>query len=109
MLALCHVPSISEYELSRHSQRKYGVEVLYGVTVCAFVAPKIIGGVNAPSPVGELGMAQKFIGVDNLQAFNFVEQIKISRSPEEAARIGRSVQRKYPNMNQHKKKNPKLR
>lgn len=26
--------------------------------VCAFVAPKIIGGANAPSPVGELGMVQ---------------------------------------------------
>lgn len=27
------------------------------VQIYAFVAPKIIGGVNAPSPVGELGMA----------------------------------------------------
>lgn len=26
--------------------------------VCAFVAPKIIGGAKAPSPVGELGMVQ---------------------------------------------------
>ncbi|XP_047311166.1 riboflavin biosynthesis protein PYRR, chloroplastic [Impatiens glandulifera] len=26
--------------------------------VCAFVAPKIIGGKNAPSPVGELGMVE---------------------------------------------------
>lgn len=26
--------------------------------VYAFVAPKIIGGVNAPSPVGDLGMVQ---------------------------------------------------
>jgi hypothetical protein len=26
--------------------------------VYAFVAPKIIGGVKAPSPVGELGMVQ---------------------------------------------------
>ncbi|CAA7396128.1 unnamed protein product [Spirodela intermedia] len=164
--------------------------------VFAFVAPKIIGGVNAPSPVGELGMvemsqafnlldvsyeqigtdmlisgfllpipdlspvvpsadkvlaldpavalhdtniiffyktwdpygafsnfsphpvqipdehgdsltwpsvehyyqAQKFTGVDDPLAVGFVEQIKVANSPEEAARIGRSVQRKYPNL-----------
>lgn len=33
----------------------------------AFVAPKIIGGVNAPSPVGELGM------VEMSQALNLLD------------------------------------
>lgn len=28
------------------------------VQVCAFVAPKMIGGKNAPTPVGELGMVE---------------------------------------------------
>lgn len=34
----------------------YGFDML--VQVYAFVAPKIIGGKNAPSPVGELGMVE---------------------------------------------------
>lgn len=32
--------------------------MLLFVQVYAFVAPKIIGGKNAPSPVGELGMVE---------------------------------------------------
>lgn len=32
--------------------------------VYAFVAPKIIGGVNAPSPVGELGMVEMSQALD---------------------------------------------
>lgn len=37
------------------------------VQVFAFVAPKIIGGKNAPSPVGELGM------VEMSQALNLID------------------------------------
>ncbi|XP_008775896.2 riboflavin biosynthesis protein PYRR, chloroplastic [Phoenix dactylifera] len=164
--------------------------------VCAFVAPKIIGGINAPSPVGELGMVQmsqalnvidvsyeqigpdmlisgflqpipdlspiipqadetsaldpavspydtkiisfyktwdlygalsnfsphpvwmpdedgtyytwssvehyyqahKFVGVDSPQAKDFIEQIKLAKSPEEAARLGRKLQREHPEL-----------
>ncbi|XP_072963589.1 riboflavin biosynthesis protein PYRR, chloroplastic [Typha angustifolia] len=164
--------------------------------VFAFIAPKIIGGVNAPSPVGELGMIQmsqalnlidvsfeqigpdmlisgflqpipdlspiipsadetssldpkvspydtniisfyktwdpfgafsnfsphplhmpnengdyftwptvehyyqahKFIGVDNPLALDFVEHIKLTKSPEEAARMGRKLQREHPEL-----------
>ncbi|URE11660.1 RibD C-terminal domain [Musa troglodytarum] len=162
--------------------------------VYAFVAPKIIGGVNAPSPVGDLGMVQmsqalnlidvsyeqvgpdmlisgflqpipdlspvipssdeisvldptvspfdtkiisfyktwdpygafsnyslhpiqmpdengnnltwstmehyyqahKFVGVDNPLAKDAVEQIKMAKSPEEASRLGRKLQRQHP-------------
>lgn len=31
---------------------------IYALQVHAFVAPKIIGGKNAPSPVGDLGMVE---------------------------------------------------
>ncbi|XP_039118668.1 riboflavin biosynthesis protein PYRR, chloroplastic isoform X5 [Dioscorea cayenensis subsp. rotundata] len=80
----------------------------------AFVAPKIIGGENAPSPVGELGnvemtqaidlidvsyeQAHKFIPADAPLAGEFVQQIKIAKSPEEAARLGRKLQRQHPEM-----------
>ncbi|KAL0298462.1 UNVERIFIED_CONTAM: Riboflavin biosynthesis protein PYRR, chloroplastic [Sesamum radiatum] len=144
--------------------------------VHAFVAPKIIGGKNAPSPVGELGMvemsqamsrllnscghpiavdetsaidptvspyeasiiffyktwdpygafsnfslhpiqlpdengdyyswpsvehyyqAHKFVGLDDPVAKNCLEEIKNSKSPEEAARIGRRIQRQRPDL-----------
>lgn len=46
----------------------------------------------------QFSQAQKFVGVDDPLAIDFVEQIKVAKSPEEAARIGRSVQRKYPNL-----------
>ncbi|RCV06401.1 hypothetical protein SETIT_1G159500v2 [Setaria italica] len=164
--------------------------------VCAFVAPKIVGGVNAPTPVGELGMSQmtqaisfidvtyeqidrdmlisgfiqpipdlspvipsvdkipsidpevspyetdiisfyktwdtfgafsnfsshpihmpddngdyftwptvehyyqahKFVGVDNPQARTIIQEIKLAKSPEEAARIGRTRQKEFPEL-----------
>ncbi|KAB2629992.1 riboflavin biosynthesis protein PYRR [Pyrus ussuriensis x Pyrus communis] len=42
--------------------------------------------------------AQKFVGVDDPVAQDCVENIKSARSPEEAARIGRSMQRKRPDL-----------
>ncbi|KAI0524558.1 hypothetical protein KFK09_003932 [Dendrobium nobile] len=42
--------------------------------------------------------AQKFLGVDNPLAKGLIEQIKCTRSPEEAARIGRKVQREQPEL-----------
>ncbi|XP_078434792.1 cytidine/deoxycytidylate deaminase family protein [Wolffia australiana] len=42
--------------------------------------------------------AQKFDGVDDQLAIDCVQKIKAARSPEEAARIGRSAQRKYPHL-----------
>ncbi|XP_028548303.1 riboflavin biosynthesis protein PYRR, chloroplastic isoform X5 [Dendrobium catenatum] len=42
--------------------------------------------------------AQKFLGVDNPLAKGLIEQIKSARSPEEAARIGRKVQREQPEL-----------
>ncbi|KAK3157954.1 hypothetical protein QOZ80_2AG0130780 [Eleusine coracana subsp. coracana] len=127
--------------------------------IYAFWAPKIIGGVNAPTPIGELGMSQmtqaidlidvsyeqigrdmlmsgyiqpipdlspvipsvdeipsvdpdyitwptvehyyqahKFVGVDNPQARDIVQEIKQAKSPEEAARIGRTRQREFPEL-----------
>ncbi|XP_021969997.1 riboflavin biosynthesis protein PYRR, chloroplastic isoform X4 [Helianthus annuus] len=82
--------------------------------VHAFVAPKIIGGKNAPSPVGELGMvemtqalelidvsyeqAQKFVGSCNPNARNYIEVIRSAKSPEEAAQMGRRTQREHPDM-----------
>ncbi|XP_073315783.1 riboflavin biosynthesis protein PYRR, chloroplastic isoform X2 [Primulina huaijiensis] len=82
--------------------------------VHAFVAPKIIGGKNAPSPVGELGMvemsqalelndvdfeqAHKFVRVDDPVGKNCFEDIKNAKSPEEAARLGRKMQRQCPDL-----------
>ncbi|TVU30101.1 hypothetical protein EJB05_21708, partial [Eragrostis curvula] len=123
--------------------------------IYAFLAPKIIGGINAPTPVGELGMSQmtqaidlidvsyeqigrdmlmsgyiqpipdlspvipsideipsvdpdvspyetniahKFVGVNNSQARDLVQEIKQAKSPEEAARIGRTQQREFPEL-----------
>nr|XP_028957359.1 riboflavin biosynthesis protein PYRR, chloroplastic-like isoform X4 [Malus domestica] len=42
--------------------------------------------------------AQKFVGVDDPVAQECVENIKSAKSPEEAARIGRSMQRKHPDL-----------
>ncbi|KAJ7529805.1 hypothetical protein O6H91_15G066300 [Diphasiastrum complanatum] len=77
--------------------------------VIAFLAPKIIGGAAAPSPVGELGMvemtqalpvadvsfeqAQKFEGVQDTIAQQCVQSIQAAESPEEAARLGRTLER----------------
>lgn len=42
--------------------------------------------------------AHKFVGIDDPVAQDCVEKIKSARSPEEAARIGRSMQRQHPKM-----------
>ncbi|XP_050242337.1 riboflavin biosynthesis protein PYRR, chloroplastic isoform X1 [Quercus robur] len=42
--------------------------------------------------------AQKFVGVDDPVAWECVENIKSAKSPEEAARIGRSIQRQQPDL-----------
>lgn len=42
--------------------------------------------------------AHKFLGVDDHLAKETVECIKSAKSPEEAARTGRMVQRKHPNL-----------
>uniref|UniRef100_A0A453Q3B9 5-amino-6-(5-phosphoribosylamino)uracil reductase n=1 Tax=Aegilops tauschii subsp. strangulata TaxID=200361 RepID=A0A453Q3B9_AEGTS len=42
--------------------------------------------------------AHKFVGVDNPQANDIVQEIKQARSPEEAARIGRTRQREFPEL-----------
>ncbi|ONI05204.1 hypothetical protein PRUPE_6G362000 [Prunus persica] len=42
--------------------------------------------------------AQKFVGVDDPVARDGVENIKSAKSPEEAARIGRSMQRQQPDL-----------
>ncbi|GAY62295.1 hypothetical protein CUMW_216670, partial [Citrus unshiu] len=75
--------------------------------VFAFVAPKIIGGKNAPTPVSELGMVEMSQALDlidicyeqvggtqvclsewsSLAAQDFVEKHKTCKSPEEAARL----------------------
>ncbi|GMY13914.1 riboflavin biosynthesis protein PYRR, chloroplastic isoform X1 [Fagus crenata] len=42
--------------------------------------------------------AHKFVGVDDPVAWDCVEKIKSAKSPEEAARIGRSIQRQRPDL-----------
>lgn len=42
--------------------------------------------------------AHKFVGVDDPVAQDCVENIKSAKSPEEAARIGRSMQRQHPDL-----------
>ncbi|KAK4433051.1 Riboflavin biosynthesis protein PYRR, chloroplastic [Sesamum alatum] len=42
--------------------------------------------------------AHKFVGLDDPVAKNCLEEIKSSKSPEEAARIGRRMQRQHPNL-----------
>ncbi|KAJ7976617.1 Riboflavin biosynthesis protein PYRR chloroplastic [Quillaja saponaria] len=42
--------------------------------------------------------AQKFVGVNDPMARDCVESIKSAKSPEEAARIGRSMQRQQPDL-----------
>lgn len=42
----------------------YSVDFYIFEQVYAFLAPKIIGGVNAPTPVGELGMNQMTQAID---------------------------------------------
>ncbi|XP_027353545.1 riboflavin biosynthesis protein PYRR, chloroplastic isoform X2 [Abrus precatorius] len=50
------------------------------------------------SSVEHYYQAHKFIGLDNPSAKACVERIKSAKSPEEAARIGRSMQRKHPDL-----------
>ena len=45
-----------------HSDSLFTLKIL--LQVFAFVAPKIIGGRNAPSPVGELGMVEMSQALD---------------------------------------------
>ncbi|XP_068640393.1 riboflavin biosynthesis protein PYRR, chloroplastic isoform X1 [Aristolochia californica] len=42
--------------------------------------------------------AQKFLGVENPLARETMEKIKSAKSPEEAARMGRTIQMKHPNL-----------
>lgn len=42
--------------------------------------------------------ANKFEGVNNPLAKEFIQQIKSAKSPEEAARLGRKLQRQHPEM-----------
>ncbi|CAI8613268.1 unnamed protein product [Vicia faba] len=42
--------------------------------------------------------AHKFVGVDDTAARDCIERIKSSKSPEEAARIGRSMQKQHPDL-----------
>lgn len=42
--------------------------------------------------------AHKFVGVNNPEARNYVEDIKSAKSPEEAARMGRTLQRQRPDL-----------
>ncbi|KAL6634345.1 hypothetical protein ACP70R_027016 [Stipagrostis hirtigluma subsp. patula] len=42
--------------------------------------------------------AHKFVGIDDPQATDVVQEIKLAKSPEEAARIGRTRQREFPEL-----------
>ncbi|KAI8556135.1 hypothetical protein RHMOL_Rhmol05G0228400 [Rhododendron molle] len=42
--------------------------------------------------------AHKFLGVNNAEARNCVEAIRSAKSPEEAARMGRTMQRQHPDL-----------
>ncbi|KAK4791033.1 hypothetical protein SAY86_031446 [Trapa natans] len=42
--------------------------------------------------------AHKFIGLENKQSQKYVEEIRDAKSPEEAARIGRLMQRRHPDL-----------
>ncbi|XP_048133924.1 riboflavin biosynthesis protein PYRR, chloroplastic isoform X2 [Rhodamnia argentea] len=50
------------------------------------------------STVEHCYQAHKFVGVDNPLARACVEDIKSAKSPEEAARMGRSLQRQHPDL-----------
>lgn len=42
--------------------------------------------------------AHKFVGSSNPNARSYVEAIHLTKSPEEAARMGRKIQREHPDM-----------
>ncbi|KAA8536651.1 hypothetical protein F0562_029129 [Nyssa sinensis] len=50
------------------------------------------------SSVEHYYQAHKFVGVSDPAARKCVEDIKSARSPEEAARMGRTIQRQHPNL-----------
>ncbi|XVF30283.1 hypothetical protein REPUB_Repub16aG0043500 [Reevesia pubescens] len=50
------------------------------------------------SSVEHYYQANKFLGVSNPLAQDCIEKIKLAKSPEEAARIGRLTQRRHPNL-----------
>ncbi|XP_039118669.1 riboflavin biosynthesis protein PYRR, chloroplastic isoform X6 [Dioscorea cayenensis subsp. rotundata] len=57
------------------------------------------GSLSAPAiKSGVIHKAHKFIPADAPLAGEFVQQIKIAKSPEEAARLGRKLQRQHPEM-----------
>ncbi|KAH9734408.1 Riboflavin biosynthesis protein PYRR [Citrus sinensis] len=57
--------------------------------------PDVNGDVTWSS-VEHYYQAHKFTGVNDPAAQDFVEKIKTAKSPEEAARLGRSMQRQHP-------------
>lgn len=50
------------------------------------------------SSVEHYYQAHKFVGVNDPVARDFVEDIKSAKSPEEAARMGRTIQRQHPDL-----------
>lgn len=50
------------------------------------------------SSVEHYYQAHKFVGSSNPNASSYVEAIHMAKSPEEAARMGRNLQRKHPDM-----------
>lgn len=42
--------------------------------------------------------ANKFVGVNNPVAKKVLDNIKSAKSPEEAARLGRKIQRQHPDL-----------
>ncbi|KAI4381141.1 hypothetical protein MLD38_007249 [Melastoma candidum] len=56
------------------------------------------GNYKTWSSVEHYYQAHKFVGVENSKAQQWVDQIKSAKSPEEAARIGRSAQRRHPDL-----------
>ncbi|ESR41843.1 Riboflavin biosynthesis protein PYRR [Citrus sinensis] len=58
--------------------------------------PDVNGDYVTWSSVEHYYQAHKFTGVNDPAAQDFVEKIKTAKSPEEAARLGRSMQRQHP-------------
>lgn len=60
------------------------VSLIYKLQVMAFISPKIIGGITAPTPVGELGMVEMTQALQ-LSEVAF-EQVCLDSPPVTAAR-----------------------
>lgn len=60
--------------------------------------PDVNGDYVTWSSVEHYYQAHKFTGVNDPAAQDFVEKIKTAKSPEEAARLGRSMQRQHPHL-----------